>query len=169
LNSLLELLNITMQNRYKDRVVTGMQPSTQASKPLTLQQLCFANSLIRGGSQIQAYREAYPADTSNPANQHCSAYRLSRHPQIQVLLKDTHEAVAEVLSEDMQATKRYALKKLFALSKQSSQESTKLKALELLGKASGMFSPIQPSEVPVSAYDLKKALRQRLVELEGVI
>jgi len=143
-----------------------MQPSTQASKPLTLQQLCFANSLIRGGSQIQAYREAYPADTSSPANQHCSAYRLSRNPQIQVLLKDTHEAVAEALSEDVNETKRYTLRQLFELSKHGNQDSTKLKALELLGKASGLFGSVQPDEVPVSAKDLKKALRQRLVELK---
>jgi len=92
-----------------------MKPSTQASKALTLQQLCFANSLIRGESQIQAYREAYPADTSNPANQHCSAYRLSRHPQIQALLKDTNDAVAETLTDDIQATKRFILRQLFAL------------------------------------------------------
>jgi hypothetical protein len=136
------------------------------TKPLTLQQLCFANSLIRGESQIKAYREAYPADTSSTANQHCSAYRLSRHPQIQELMKDTHEAVAEALSEDINATKRYTLRKLFALSKDGSQDSTKLKALELLGKASGLFSPVQPDEVPVSADDLKQTLRRRLVELE---
>jgi hypothetical protein len=142
----------------------GMQPSTQASKPLTLQQLCFANNLIRGESQIQAYREAYPADTSNPANLHCSAYRLSRHPQIQALLKDTNEAVAEALSEDIQATKRYTLRQLFALSKQGSQDNTKLKALELLGKACGLFNPAHAKEE--SHQDLKQTLRQRLVEFE---
>jgi len=144
-----------------------MQPSTKASKPLTLQQLCFANSLIRGGSQIQAYREAYPADTSSPANQHCNAYRLSRHPQIQALLKGTHEAVAEVLSEDIQATKRYTLRKLFALSKQGSQDCTKLKALELLGKACGLFYPAHAKEE--FHQDLKQTLKQRLVEFEDAI
>jgi len=92
-----------------------MQPSTQASKALTLQQQCFANSLIRGESQIQAYREAYPTDTSNTSNQHCNAYRLSRHPQIQALLKDTNDAVAETLTDDIQATKRFILRQLFAL------------------------------------------------------
>ena len=137
-----------MRNMQIDRALVGMQPSTQASKPLTLQQLCFANSLIRGESQIQAYREAYPADTSNPANQHCSAYRLSRHPQIQVLLKDTHDAVAETLTDDIQATKRFILRKLFALSKQGNQDSTKLKALELLGKACGLFNSVHANGKP---------------------
>jgi len=145
----------------------GMQPSTQASKPLTLQQLCFANNLIRGESQIQAYREAYPADTSNPSNQHCSAYRLSRHPQIQALLKDTHEAVAETLTDDIKATKRFILKQLFALSKQGNQDCTKLKALELLGKACGLFNPAHAKEE--SHQDLKQTLRQRLVELEDAV
>jgi uncharacterized protein (DUF2235 family) len=144
-----------------------MQPSTQASKPLTLQQLCFANSLIRGESQIQAYREAYPADTSSPANQHCSAYRLSRHPQIQVLLKDTHNAVAETLTDDIQATKRFILRKLFALSKQGNQDSSKIKALELLGKACGLFNPVPAKEE--FHQDLKQTLKQRLVEFEDAI
>lgn len=144
-----------------------MQPSTQASKPLTLQQLCFANSLIRGESQIQAYRGAYPADTSNPSNQHCSAYRLSRHPQIQALLKDTNDAVAETLTDDIQATKRFILRQLFALSKQGSQDCTKLKALELLGKACGLFNPVPAKEE--FHQDLKQTLKQRLVEFEDAI
>ena len=144
-----------------------MQPSTQASKPLTLQQLCFANRLIRGESQIQAYREAYPADTSNPSNQHCSAYRLSRHPQIQALLKDTHDAVAETLTDDIQATKRFILRQLFTLSKQGNQDCTKIKALELLGKACGLFNPVHVKEE--SHQDLKQTLRQRLVEFEDAI
>ena len=144
-----------------------MQPSTQASKPLTLQQLCFANSLIRGESQIQAYREAYPKDTSNTSNQHCNAYRLSRHPQIQVLLKDTHDAVAETLTDDIQATKRFILRQLFALSKQGNQDVTKLKALELLGKACGLFNPVPAKEE--AHQDLKQILRQRLVEFEDAI
>jgi hypothetical protein len=144
-----------------------MQLSTQASKPLTLQQICFANSLIRGESQIQAYREAYPADTSSSANQHCSAYRLSRHPQIQALLKETHNAVAEALTEDIQATKRFILRQLFALSKQGNQDSTKLKALELLGKACGLFNPVHVKEK--SHQDLKQTLKQRLVEFEDAI
>jgi hypothetical protein len=144
-----------------------MQPSTQTSKPLTLQQLCFANSLIRGESQIQAYREAYPADTSNPSNQHCSAYRLSRHPQIQALLKDTLEAVAETLTDDIQATKRFILRQLFALSKQGNQDCTKLKALELLGKACGLFNPVPAKEE--AHQDLKQTLRQRLVEFEDAV
>ena len=156
-----------MQNRYKDRVVISMHPSTQASKPLTLQQLCFANSLIRGGSQIQAYREAYPADTSNPSNQHCSAYRLSRHPQIQALLKQTHDAVAEALTTDIKATKRFILRQLFALSKQGNQDCTKLKALELLGKACGLFNPAHAKEE--SHQDLKQTLKQRLLEFENAI
>ena len=141
-----------------------MQPSTQASKALTLQQLCFANSLIRGESQIQAYREAYPTDTSNTSNQHCNAYRLSRHPQIQALLKDTNDAVAETLTDDIQATKRFILRQLFALSKQGNQDCTKIKALELLGKACGLFNPAHAKEE--SHQDLKQTLKQRLVEFE---
>ena len=144
-----------------------MKPSTQDSKALTLQQLCFANSLVRGESQIQAYREAYPADTSSPANQHCSAYRLSRHPQIQALLKDTHDAVAETLMDDIQATKFFILRQLFALSKQGSQDNTKLKALELLGKACGLFNPAHAKEE--SNQDLKQTLKQRLVEFEDAV
>lgn len=144
-----------------------MQPSTQASKPLTLQQLCFAKSLIRGETQIQAYREAYPADNSNNANQHCSAYRLSRHPQIQALLKETHVAVAETLTDDIQATKRFILRQLFALSKQGNQDSTKIKALELLGKACGLFNPAHAKEE--FHQDLKQTLKQRLVEFENAI
>ena len=120
-----------------------MDKGTHMIKPLTLQQLCFANNLMRGKSQIQAYREAYPADKSCNSNLHCSAYRLSRHPQIQALIKNTYCALEEELMEDVKATKRYILKQLFTLSKRGKQDATKIKALELLGKVYGLFGTPQ--------------------------
>jgi hypothetical protein len=82
-------------------------------------------------------------------------------------LKDTHDAVAETLTDDIKATKRFILKQLFALSKQGTQDCTKLKALELLGKACGSFNPAHAKEE--SHQDLKQTLRQRLVEFEDAV
>jgi hypothetical protein len=75
--------------------------------------------------------------------------------------------VSEALTEDIQATKRFILRQLFALSKQGNQDNTKLKALELLGKACGLFNPVHVKEK--SHQDLKQTLKQRLVEFEDAI
>jgi hypothetical protein len=62
-----------------------------------------------------------------------------RDSRIQALVNDAWEQTADVLVEDVVASKRYILKQLVAHSKSAKQEGTKLKALELMGKAIGLF------------------------------
>ena len=57
------------------------------------------------------------------------------------------------------ASKRYVLKGLLALSKKGKQEGTQLKALELMGKACGLFTPTEVKDKAVITADqLKREL-----------
>jgi hypothetical protein len=98
-----------------------------------------------------------------------SAYRLSKDERIQKTLQEAWGETVEVLAEDTAATKRYVLKELLALSKGGKQEGSRLKALELMGRAAGMFTP--QGEVvaeKLTAEQLRKELSGHLRLLDNV-
>jgi hypothetical protein len=129
------------------------------ARALSPSQLAFAQGLIRGLTYKQAYRDAYPNAQGSDGSITTSAYRLSRDPRIAEMVRDALEETAEHLAEDRAATQRYVLRQLVAHSKTAKQEGTKLKALELLGKSTGLFIDRESDkEKPVSAEQLKREL-----------
>ena len=137
-------------------------------KPLSPRQVLFTQGVIQGKSLRQAYRDAYANDTGSDASISASANKLMKDPRIKVILEDAWEETAEHLSEDLAASKRYVLKGLLALSKQAKQEGTKLKALELMGKAAGLFTPTEVQDKAVITADqLKKELAGHIKLLEN--
>jgi hypothetical protein len=138
-------------------------------KPLTAPQMEFTKGMIIGKTMRQAYRDAYPNAKGNDQVITSSAYRLSRDERIQKALQEAWGETVEVLAEDVSATKRYVLKELLALTKGGKQEGSRLKALELMGRAAGMFQP-QGAEVitKVSAEQLRKELSGHLKLLDNV-
>ena len=136
-------------------------------KPLSPRQVLFTQGVIQGKSIRQAYRDAYGNDTGSDASISASANKLMKDPRIKHVLEEAWEETAEHLSEDLAASKRYVLKGLLALSKKAKQEGTRLKALELMGKAAGLFTPtdVQDKAV-VTADQLKRELAGHIKLLE---
>jgi len=141
--------------------------STPRPKPLSPRQMLFTTGVIQGKSLRQAYRDAYGNDTGSDASISASANKLMKDPRIKYILEEAWEETAEHLSEDLAASKRYVLKGLLALSKRAKQEGTKLRALELMGKASGLFtlSDVQDKAV-ITADQLKRELSGHMKLLE---
>ena len=136
-------------------------------KPLSPRQVLFTQGVILGKSLRQAYRDAYGNDTGSDASISASANKLMKDPRIKHILEEAWEETAEHLSEDISASKRYVLKGLLALSKNAKQEGTKLKALELMGKASGLFAPTEVQDKAVITADqLKRELAGHIKLLE---
>lgn len=136
-------------------------------KPLSPRQILFTTGVIQGKSLRQAYRDAYANDTGSDASISASANKLMKDPRIKHILQEAWEETAEHLSEDLAASKRYVLKGLLALSKKAKQEGTKLKALELLGKAAGLFTPTEVQDKAVITADqLKRELAGHMKLLE---
>ncbi len=139
----------------------------QRPKPLSPRQVLFTQGVIQGKSLRQAYRDAYGNDTGSDASISASANKLMKDPRIKHILEEAWEETAEHLSEDISASKRYVLKGLLALSKNAKQEGTKLKALELMGKASGLFAPTEVQDKAVITADqLKRELAGHIKLLE---
>ena len=139
----------------------------QRPKPISPRQALFTTGVIQGKSLRQAYRDAYGNDTGSDASISASANKLMKDPRIKHILEEAWEETAEHLSEDLSASKRYVLKGLLALSKNAKQEGTKLKALELMGKACGLFTPTDVQDKAVITADqLKRELAGHIKLLE---
>ena len=132
-------------------------------RPLTVQQIAFAQGIVQGKTYRQAYRDAYANAKGSDASITASTYKLSKDHRIQQIVQESLEESIEHLAEDVAATKRYVLKQLITHSKTAKQEGTKLKALELMGKTVGLFIDKTEAEVKtVSAEQLKAELDQHL-------
>ena len=152
--------------RLDGQVVGSTTPRPRA---LTTSQLMFAQGVITGKTYRQAYRDAYPNAKGSGESITASAYKLMRDSRIQALVNDAWEQTADVLVEDVVASKRYILKQLVAHSKSAKQEGTKLKALELMGKAVGLFKHEDSSKGEVASPEqLKKDLAVHLRLLDNV-
>lgn len=138
-------------------------------QPLTPSQMEFTKGMIAGKTMRQAYRDAYPNAKGSDQVITSAAYRLSRDKRIQDALQEAWGETIEVLSEDTASTKRYVLKELLALTKGAKQEGSRLKALELMGRAAGMFqiAKEETAEKP-SAEQLRRELSGHLKLLDNV-
>lgn len=139
------------------------------AKPLTPQQVAFAQGVIEGKSRRQAYRDAYPNAQGADATISASAARLARDPRIKRMIEEAWEETQEALADDVQATRRYVGRALVALSRGAAQENTRLRALELLGKTVGMFKEQQAEQKQaVTAEDLRRELAGHLRLVQAV-
>ena len=137
---------------------------------LTIGQQRFIQGVIRGQSLRASYREAFQNDTGSDASISASANKLMKDPRVQAALNEAWGETIEHLVDDVVASKRYVLKGLLALSKQGKQEGTQLKALELMGKACGLFTPTEVQDkAPVTADQLKRELAGHLKLLKGEV
>ena len=151
--------------RRGDGELRGM-PSYRRLRPLTAKQQDFARRVIEGSSLRQAYRDAYGSQASDESAS-VQAYRLGRNPRIRALIDQAWEQTQEALVEDHIAARRYVVRSLVELSK-GTADSTRLRALELLGKASGAFTQAQnPQDKPASPDALRRDLAQHLRLVSG--
>ena len=144
--------------------VTGSRVTTaRQAGALGAQQVMFVQGVLKGKTQRQAYREAYPNDRSTDRNVSTTANRLLHSPKIEAFVESINSTAEELLVDDRRETRRFVFRELFALSKQAKQERHQIKALELLGKSCGVFEPkIKDTIYSPSKATLKHALTERL-------
>ena len=158
---------LALQADAPRRRVDGGVVTSDRYRPLTASQTAFVYGVVQGKTLKQAYKDAYPNDNSTDQGISANANRLFKHPKVQDMLQDAWGEIAENLVEDMTATKRYVMKQLLEQSKTAKQEGSKIKCLELLGKASGLFTQAEvKDERAVSADQLKGELAKYLRTLK---
>ena len=138
-------------------------------QPLTGKQEAFAKLVAGGAVLSDAYRECYSADTMKDSTVWSEACRLAQNPKVSARVKD--------IQADMEADRRtierrreeWVLKRLSEEADQADNASSRIRALELVGKTVGMFTDrIEQAETSErSASEIEKELKARLDRLIG--
>ena len=152
------------------RRIDGLPVASEHKRghPLTLNQQRFIQGVIRGQSLRTSYRQAFGNASGSDASISASASKLMKDPRVQAALQEAWAETVEHLIDDLAASKRFVLKGLLHLAKAAKQEGSQLKALELMGKACGLFTPIEViDKTPVTADQLKRELASHLRLLKG--
>ena len=138
-------------------------------QPLTGKQEAFAKLVARGAILSDAYRECYSADNMKSSTLWSEACRLAQNPKVSTRIKD--------IQADMEADRRtierrreeWVLKRLSEEADQADNASSRIRALELVGKTVGMFTDrIEQAETNErSSAEIEKDLKARLARLIG--
>ena len=157
-------------NRVNTKITNKGTPRGVEQKgkgKLTPKQRLFVSLVVQGHSQSDAYRKAYSVRTDNQAVVSSQANALMKNVRVNALLESSLQRHESTLVSDDIAAKRYVMTELLKHSREMKGESQRLKALELIGKACGMFSERVNADAPVATTeDLKKELASHLKLLE---
>jgi hypothetical protein len=136
----------------------------QGKNRLTGKQRAFANYVAQGNAPKEAYKKAYNVTSTNEANHIANANKLMRDPRIGLLLGQVWEQVKENVIDDAIAVRRKVMGDLLShASNEEARLSDRLKSLELMGRAIGMFTDKMETKTDsVNAEQLKRDLEQSL-------
>jgi hypothetical protein len=139
------------------------------NKRLTAKMHMFVNNLLAGQSPVLAYRNAYSVRTDNNATVVASANKLMHDPRINTLLEALSEDYRRKVIDNAVSTREHVMSELFKHARQAKQEGTQLKALELMGRAVGMFTDkVEQKVEEISTQKLKEELKTHLSLLDNV-
>jgi hypothetical protein len=140
------------------------------SKKTTPKMKLFASLIGEGLSPPEAYRKAYDCTNSSNATIVANANKLLNDARIGLLLEPIYHAKKEMVIQDELAVRRFVMSELFTHAQEADGTGHKIKALELMGKAVGLFNDRSSEEHDDSAdvEKLKAELRAKMASLLGV-
>ena len=158
------------EKRSSKGKVIGVQDSTRKqNRRLTSKMQVFVNNILSGMSPAIAYKNAYNVRTDNHATIVASANKLMADPRINTLLEALSEEYRRKVIDNAVSTREHVMAELFKHAQQAKQEGTKLKALELMGRAVGMFTDkVEQKVEEISTEKLKQELQSHLSLLDNV-
>ena len=132
---------------------------------LTAKQEKFVEEISEGGSQSNAYRKAYDASKMASKTVWEESSRLKKYPKVAARVIEL-EAEKEARRR-MQALSREGrvLQELEKIAFGDGPVNGKLKAIELLGKHIGLFTPKEVSEKTRTADEIKSSIELKLATL----
>jgi hypothetical protein len=153
----MEMVEGTKERKRIDGKAWGVKTEAPRITPKMRQ---FASLVAQGNSPRDAYRKAYAvrSDTSE-ATVMSSANKLMRDSRITGLMEPIWESIKQNVIDDAIATRRHVLEQLHEhASNKDARASDRLKALELMGKAIGMF--VDKTEAKVEQVDPEQLKRE---------
>lgn len=140
------------------------ESKNETNKRLTSRMIQFVNLLVSGSDHIEAYSKAYDVSGSTRATIIGNANKLMKDPRINMQLQSVLDATKQNVVESDASARRYVMQQLFdSANDTESSESGRLRALELIGKAVGMFTDrVETTVEQVDTESLKKELESHM-------
>jgi hypothetical protein len=153
----LEMIEGTRERKRVDGKAWGVKTDVPRITPKMRQ---FASLVAQGNSPRDAYRKAYAVRTdTSEATVMASANKLMKDSRITGLMEPIWESIKQNVIDDAIATRRHVLEQLHTHASDANvRTSDRLKALELMGKAIGMF--VDKSEAKVEQVDPEQLKRE---------
>ena len=146
-----------------------MSQTYQSIKSLTPKQEKFCLLVSSGSSNSEAYREAYRAEKMLPNTVHREAYRLTQNPMVATRISALKVAVESDTRASVVEARRWVLGRLQEEATYAGTGGARIRALELLGRAVGLFDEFSSRDFTEnrSSAEIADELRQRLVTVFG--
>jgi hypothetical protein len=156
-SEMLEMVKGTRERKRVDGKAWGVKTEAPRITPKMRQ---FASLVAQGNSPRDSYRKAYAVRTdTSEATVIASANKLMKDSRITGLMEPIWESIKQNVIDDAIATRRHVLEQLHTHASDANvRTSDRLKALELMGKAIGMF--VDKSEAKVEQIDPEQLKRE---------
>jgi hypothetical protein len=153
----MEMIEGTKERKRIDGKAWGVKTEVPRITP---KMRAFASLVAQGNSPRDSYRKAYAVRTdTSEATVIASANKLMKDSRITGLMEPIWESIKQNVIDDAIATRRHVLEQLHAHASDANvRTSDRLKALELMGKAIGMF--VDKSEAKVEQVDPEQLKRE---------
>ena len=138
---------------------------------LTKKQRAFVEEIIKGklGSYKEAYAKVYDVTLTKtgkiPKWVEVEASRLMAHPKISLSITKGFERRETNAVASTTRTRSYVLEQLMRESKEADSDSTRVRALELLGKTVNLFSDTLEIKESRTSDDIESEIEQKIEQL----
>jgi len=132
---------------------------------LTAKQENFVELLTQGTSQASAYRGAYETQNMSDKTVWEEASRLRRHPKVSARILELEKEKEDRRRLQAVSREERVLNELERIAFGDGPIAGKLKAMELLGKHIGFFTPKRPSGVERTSGEILSEIHVRLQKI----
>ena len=138
------------------------------NKPLTIKQQNFINEIVKGKvtSNKEAYCKAYEVTTNKdgtiPKWVEVEASKLLADPKIAQSLQSALAKKEDRLLASSLRVKSYVLDRLYRESQEASNDSARIRSLELLGKSVSMFSDVVETKKERTPEEIEREIEEKI-------
>ena len=138
---------------------------------LTIKQRAFVNEIVKGklGSYKEAYAKVYDVQLTKtgkiPKWVEVEASRIVANPKIALSIRRAIERKETSLTASALRTRNYVIESLYKESKESDSDSTRVRALELLGKSVALFTDVTEERKSRDTEEIEKDIEAKLEQL----
>jgi len=138
---------------------------------LTIKQRAFVNEIVKGklGSYKEAYAKVYDVQLTKtgkiPKWVEVEASKLVANPKIALSIQRAIERKETSLTASALRTRNYVIESLYKESKESDSDSTRVRALELLGKSVALFTDVTEERKSRDTDEIEQDIEAKLEQL----